>query len=176
LEPERKIKEMLKKLALLTMLSTVALAQQATPPAGPNGARPQRAPVRAKTLTNDEFDAYLAHPDQVLLVDVRRPDEVSTIGGFPVYLSVQIKDLKAHLAEIPRDRPIITVSNHAARAGSAADTLSDAGFKVIGAIGADTYQKAGGKLAVKIPVPPAGAGGEVAGGARAQAANGPPAN
>jgi rhodanese-related sulfurtransferase len=152
---------MLKKLALLTMLSTAALAQQAaTPPAGPNGARPQRAPVRAKTLTNDEFDAYLAHPDQVLLVDVRRPDEVSTIGGFPVYLSVQIKDLKAHLAEIPRDRPIITVSNHAARAGSAADTLSDAGFKVIGAIGADTYQKAGGKLAVKIPVPPPTAGGE----------------
>ena len=135
--------------------------------AGANGARPQRAPVRAKTLSNAEFDGYLAHPEQVLLVDVRRPDEVSTIGGFPVYLSVQIKDLKAHLAEIPRDRPIITVSNHAARAGAAADTLSDAGFKVIGAVGADTYQKDGGKLAVKIPVPPAqpeGAQGATAGG------------
>jgi rhodanese-related sulfurtransferase len=166
---------MLKKFAALALLSTAAFAQQAaTPGAGANGARPQRAPVRAKTLTNAEFDGYLAHPEQVLLVDVRRPDEVSTIGGFPVYLSIQIKDLKAHLAEIPRDRPIITVSNHAARAGSAADTLSDAGFKVIGAVGADTYQKDGGKLAVKIPVPPAqtaGAQGATAG-AEAHAAPG----
>ena len=159
---------MLKKLAVMTMLTTAAFAQgAATPVAGANGARPQRAPVRAKTLTNAEFDGYLAHPEQVLLVDVRRPDEVSTIGGFPVYLSVQIKDLKAHLTEIPRDRPIITVSNHAARAGAAADTLSDAGFKVIGAVGADTYQKDGGKLAVKILMPPAqpeGAQGATAGG------------
>jgi rhodanese-related sulfurtransferase len=165
---------MLKKFAALALLSTAAFAQQTTPAAGANGARTQRAPVRAKTLTNAEFDGYLAHPEQVLLVDVRRPDEVSTIGGFPVYLSIQIKDLKAHLAEIPRDRPIITVSNHAARAGSAADTLSDAGFKVIGAVGADTYQKDGGKLAVKIPVPPAqpaGAQGATAG-AEAHAAPG----
>ena len=146
---------MLKTFGVLALLSVSALAQQAAPPAaGANGA-PARPAARAKTLTNAEFDAYLAHPEKVLLVDVRRPDEVSTIGGFPVYLSVQIKDLKAHLNEIPRDRPIITVSNHAARAGSAADTLSDAGFKVIGAIGADTYQKAGGTLAVKIPIPPA---------------------
>jgi len=163
---------MLKKLVLMTLLTTAAAFAQdaARPAAGANGARPQRAPVRAKTLTNAEFDGYLAHPEQVLLLDVRRPDEVSTIGGFPVYLSVQIKDLKAHLSEIPRDRPIITVSNHAARAGSAADTLSDAGFKVIGAVGADTYQKDGGKLAVKIPVPPpapAGAQGQAGGEAHA---------
>ena len=166
---------MLKKFAILALLSTAAFAQQAaTPAAGANEPRPQRAPSKAKVLTNAEFDAYLAHPEQVLVVDVRRPDEVSTIGGFPVYFSVQIKDLKAHLAEIPRDRPIITVSNHAARAGSAADTLADAGFKVLGAVGADTYQKDGGKLAVKIPVPPArpeGAQGATAG-AEAHAAPG----
>lgn len=156
---------MLKKLGVIALLSVSAVAQQAAPPAaGANGAR-VRTPVRAKTLTNAEFDGYLAHPEKVLLVDVRRPDEVSTIGGFPVYLSVQIKDLKDHLNEIPRDRPIITVSNHAARAGSAADTLSDGGFTVIGAIGADTYQKDGGKLAVKIPIPPARP--EASGGAQA---------
>jgi rhodanese-related sulfurtransferase len=145
---------MLRNFVVLAMLSTAAFAQQAaTPAAGQNGSLHQRTPSKAKVLTNAEFDAYLAHPEKVLVVDVRRPDEVSTIGGFPVYLSVQIKDLKAHLAEIPRDRPIITVSNHAARAGSAADTLADAGFKVLGAVGADTYQKDGGTLAVKIPIP-----------------------
>jgi rhodanese-related sulfurtransferase len=142
---------MLKKLAVLAMLSTAAFAQTAAPAAGANVSRP--APFKAKVLTNSEFDGYLAHPEQVLIVDVRRPDEVSTVGGYPVYLSIQINDLKSHLAEVPRDKPIITVSNHAARAGVAADTLTDAGFKVLGAIGADTYQKAGGTLAVKIPIP-----------------------
>ncbi|SNT12283.1 Rhodanese-related sulfurtransferase [Granulicella rosea] len=142
---------MLKKLVVIAMLSTAAFAQEAAKPAAGANAR---KPARTKTLTNAEFDAYLAHPEKVLLVDVRRPDEVSTIGGFPVYLSIQIKDLKQHLNEIPRDRGIITVSNHAARAGAAGDQLEDAGFKVLGAVGADTYQLDGGKLAVKIPVPP----------------------
>lgn len=143
---------MLKKLVVIAMLSTAVFAQEPARPA-PGAKAP--APTRAKKLTNAEFDAYLAHPEKILLVDVRRPDEVSTIGGFPVYLSIQIKDLKQHLNEIPKDREIITVSNHAARAAVAADQLEDAGFKVLGAVGADTYQQDGGKLAIKIPVPPA---------------------
>jgi rhodanese-related sulfurtransferase len=148
---------MLKKLAVVIMLSSAAFAQQDPKPA----ADAHHAPAtKAKQLTNEEFDAYLARPEKVLLLDVRRPDEVSTIGGFPVYLSIQAKDLKDHLSEVPRDRPIITVSNHAARASVAADLLESNGFKVLGAVGADTYQKAGGKLAVKIPVPPAGQGNQ----------------
>ena len=149
---------MLKKvlnIGLIALLSSVALAQQAPAPGASPTAGTQHTPhpTRAKKLTNAEFDAYLEHPDQVLLVDVRRPDEVSTIGGFPVYLSIQIGDLKNHLKQIPRDRPIITVSNHAGRASIAADLLDDAGFKVLGAIGADTYQTNGGKQAILIPVP-----------------------
>ncbi len=150
---------MLKKLVIITMLSASAFAQETAKPAHGAGTP---APTHAKKLTNAEFDAYLAHPEKVLLVDVRRPDEVSTIGGFPVYLSIQIKDLKDHLKEIPKDREIITVSNHAARAAVAADLLDNAGFKVLGAVGADTYQLDGGKLAVKIPVPSARPAGEVA--------------
>jgi rhodanese-related sulfurtransferase len=152
---------MVKKLLLLALLtSTAAFAQDASKPADEaNGARHAPA-TKAKQLTNDEFDAYLAHPERVLLIDVRRPDEISTIGGFSVYLSIQAKDLKNHLREIPKDRAIITVSNHAARASVAADLLEGNGFKVLGAVGADTYQNAGGKLAVKIPVPPAPQGGQ----------------
>lgn len=151
---------MLKSLVTIVLLSTAAFAQEsASPASGANPAQHAPAPTRAKKLTNAEFDTYLAHPEHVLIVDVRRPDEVSTIGGFPVYLSIQSKDLKAHLNEIPKDRPIITVSNHAARASVAADTLEDAGFKVLGAVGADTYQQDGGKLAIKIPVPKTPEGG-----------------
>jgi rhodanese-related sulfurtransferase len=162
---------MLKKLVIFAMLSTAAFAQEAAAPAGAaNGARTAPAPTKAKKLTNAEFDAYLAHPEQVLLIDVRRPDEISTIGGFSVYLSIQIGDLKNHLNEIPKDRPIITISNHAARASVAADLLDSNGFKVLGAVGADTYQKDGGKLAVKIPVPkPGPAAGAEGGASKAQA-------
>lgn len=157
-------KHMLKTLFLLTMLSTVALAQEAATPADGGAAGHHRPATKAKQLTNDEFDAYLAHPEKILLIDVRRPDEIASIGGFPVYLNIQIKELKDHLREIPKDREIITVSNHAARASVAADLLADSGFKVLGAVGADTYQKAGGKLAVKFPTPPAAAqGGQPAG-------------
>jgi rhodanese-related sulfurtransferase len=152
---------MLKKLLLLALLtSTAVFAQDASKPANePNGGHHAPA-TKAKQLTNEEFDGYLAHPEQVLIIDVRRPDEVSNIGGFPVYLSIQAKELKSHLGEIPKDRAIITVSNHAARASVAADLLESNGFKVLGAIGADTYQKSGGKLAAKIPVPPASPGAQ----------------
>ena len=149
-------KNTLKKIvtgSAISLISVVAFAQQPSAPAHPsNHAQATQPASRAKKLTRAEFDALVAHPDQVLLIDVRRPDEISTIGGFPVYLSIQIKDLKNHLAEIPKDKLIITVSNHAARAGIAADLLADNGFKVAGAVGAQTYQTEGGTL-VKVAIP-----------------------
>jgi rhodanese-related sulfurtransferase len=132
----------------LSLLSTAVYAQQ---PA--TGAAHSASSSKAKVLTNAEFDELVAQPDRVLLIDVRRPDEISSIGGFPVYLSIQVKDLKEHLAEIPKNKEIITVSNQAHRAVAAADVLTDAGFKVAGAVGAVTYEKDGGKL-YKIAVPP----------------------
>jgi rhodanese-related sulfurtransferase len=149
---------MLKKLlsaGVIALISTAMFAQQPQGQAAGqgNGATRNQPPVRAKSLTNAEFDAYLAHPEKILLVDVRRPDEVSLIGGFRVYLSIQLDDLKNHLNEIPRDRAIITISNHTGRAGRAADILSDAGFNVLGALGADTYQTNGGRNAILIKIP-----------------------
>lgn len=130
----------MQKLIYIALLFVTALfAQQALKP-------------KAKVLTRADFDALLAHPDKVLLIDVRRPDEVSSNGGFPVYLSIQAGELVKHLDEIPKDRIIITVSNHAARGGKAADLLSEHGFNVAGTIGAETYASEGGTL-TKIPVP-----------------------
>ena len=51
----------------------------------------------AKVLTRAELDELLAKPGRVLIVDVRRPDEISKVGGFPVYLNVQIDDLAKEL-------------------------------------------------------------------------------
>jgi uncharacterized protein GlcG (DUF336 family)/rhodanese-related sulfurtransferase len=108
---------------------------------------------KTPVLTRAQFDQLLAKPEKLVIIDVRRPDELTAIGGFPVYLSIQIAELEKSLAWIPKDRKIVTVSNHAGRAGKAADLLATQGFKVIGRIGAQTYEEAGGKL-TKIAQPP----------------------
>src|SRR3954471_2817693 len=131
---------------LMALASPLLLAQQASNPAA------AKAPAfKAHVLTVPELDALIAKPDQLLFIDVRRPDEVTSIGGFPVYLSVQLADLEKSLAWIPRDRTIVTVSNHAARAGKAADLLASKGYKVAGAVGAESYEKDGGKIAHVTP-------------------------
>jgi rhodanese-related sulfurtransferase len=134
----------MRKLLLLTLMAgAVAFAQQAQTKDG----------AKAKKLTRAEIDQALEHPERVLFIDVRRPDEISSIGGFAVYLNIQISELEKHLAEIPKDRAIITVSNHASRAGKAADLLDSKGFKILGAAGVEDYEAEGGKP-VKIAIPP----------------------
>jgi rhodanese-related sulfurtransferase len=143
----------MRKLILIVLLAAVAgYAQQGDVPRAA-GATGTAAPSKAKVLTRVELDQLLSGPDKVLLIDVRRPDEISSNGGFPVYLSIQAGELEKHLDEIPKDRVLVTVSNHAARGGRAADLLADHGFKVAGTVGAETYESEGGKL-VKIEVPP----------------------
>jgi rhodanese-related sulfurtransferase len=133
---------------LFALASTLALGQE--PSAPPAAAQPKS---NAHVLTNPELDKLLAHPEKLVIIDVRRPDEVSSIGGFPVYLSIQLKDLENSLAWIPKNRTVVVVSNHAGRAARGADILASKGFKVAGAAGAQTYEKAGGTIA-HIPIPP----------------------
>jgi rhodanese-related sulfurtransferase len=146
---------------LFLALAAPAFAQAppapAAAPAAPVAAQAQAAPYNFKTpkLSRGEVDALLANPDAVLFVDLRRPDEISKIGTFPVYLNVQVDDLEKGLAFIPKDRKIVTVSNHANRAGKAADLLAEKGFKVVGAVGSQLYQEEGGLAVhpIAIPVP-----------------------
>ena len=141
---------------LAGMAGGAALAQQAAAPA----AEAKVPAYKAHVLSNAELDALLAKPDALLIIDVRRPDEISTVGGFPVYLNIQPADIAARARAIPRDRTIVTVSNHAARAGRSADQLKDLGFKVAGAVGAQTYEEQGGKLThIAPPAPSPKAGG-----------------
>ncbi len=135
---------MRKLLVLILLASAASFAQQ------PGAAQASHA----KILTRAEFDALLANPGQVRLIDVRRPTEIAMNGGFPVYLNIQAADLEKHLAEIPRDKPLVLVSNHAHRAGLAADLLESKGFKIAGAIGAQVYESEGGTLVKYAPEKP----------------------
>ena len=147
------------KLILLLMLLATPVAFAANPAHG-HGKKTE-APVAAseykyKTpkLNRAQFDELLVKPGQLLVIDVRRPDELTTKGGFPVYLSIQATEIEKSLDFIPKDRSIVTVSNHAGRAGAAADLLSAKGFKVVGAVGAQNYEAEGGKLTKIVPVKP----------------------
>jgi rhodanese-related sulfurtransferase len=126
--------------------------------AGASAADTPRAPAaqpksKAHELTRAEFEKLLSDPAHLLIIDVRRPDELTKIGGFPVYLSVQIKDLENRVDWIPKGRTIVTVSNHATRSGRAADLLASKGYKVAGTVGAQTFEEQGGTL-TKFEVPP----------------------
>src|ERR1700689_3430639 len=97
----------MRKLLLITLMTVAAaVGQQAQTK---DGAKQDKAPAKSKKLSRAEIDQLLAPPEKVLFIDVRRPDEVSSIGGFAVYLSIQGADLEKHLAEIPKDRPTVHV-------------------------------------------------------------------
>jgi rhodanese-related sulfurtransferase len=140
-------------LLLLSVLTTPAMAQTTAAPSAAAPARPAFVyNFKTPELHRAAIDALLADPSHVLFIDLRRPDEISRIGTFPVYLNVQLADLEKNLAFIPKDRPIVTVSNHAGRAGKAADLLADRGYKVVGAVGSQLYEDEGGTI-VKIAIP-----------------------
>jgi len=149
----------MRKLLTYTTMAILLAAPlaRAADTAVPAAAQPPAAEYKYKTpkLKRAEIDALLAKPEGLLVIDVRRPDELTKIGGLPVYLSVQAKDLESSLAYIPKDRSIVAVSNHAGRAGAAADLLASRGFKVAGAIGIENYEEEGGTLTIIAPPAPA---------------------
>jgi rhodanese-related sulfurtransferase len=148
------MKQLLMKQVLIACLTFAASAAPAAFAQQTPAAATEKAPAfKAHVLSRPEVDALRKQPDKVLFIDVRRPDEVTAKGGFPVYLSIQIDALESNLAWIPKDRQIVTVSNHAARAGKAADILAAKGYRVAGAVGVELYEKDGGTL-TKIAIPP----------------------
>lgn len=136
--------------AAIALAVPFAVAQAQAPAAAAHHA----PSFKTHILRRAELDALLAQPEQVVVIDVRRPDEIQKIGSLPVYLSIQAADIQKNLGFIPRDRQIITVSNHAGRAGKVGDALTAAGFKVAGAVGVEFYEKDGGTLSKIVPPPP----------------------
>ncbi|MDB6062228.1 MAG: sulfurtransferase [Verrucomicrobiaceae bacterium] len=136
----------------LVLASSAVIAQ--TAPAKTGAPAAQEWKWKTEKLSKSKIDALLAKPEKLVILDVRRPDELTKIGGFPAYLSIQVADLENNLAFIPKDRAILTVSNHAGRAGQVGDLLASKGFKVAGAAGAETYEQEGGKISHVLPPAP----------------------
>lgn len=133
----------------ISLTAPAVQAQQATPAA----TQPQPWNYKTKQLNRAEIDKLLSRPGQVVVIDVRRPDELISKGSFPVFLSIQVNELEKSLDYIPKDRAIVTVSNRAHRAGAAGDLLTAKGFQVAGAAGTLDYEDQGGKVAHITPPP-----------------------
>lgn len=144
------------KLLLLWLVLAAPLSFAADAPAEAPAAAPaaQKYEPKSPKINRAQLDALLQKPEDIVVIDLRRPDEISKIGGFPVYLNIQPDQLEKSLAYIPKDRSIITVSNHAGRSGKSADLLASIGFKVAGYVGAQYYEEEGGSLVKILPPPP----------------------
>src|SRR5262245_31061187 len=122
------------------------------PPNG-NAMAARDEPKAFKELHRADIEALMANPEKVLILDVRSPGEIAYWGAFPVFLDIQSDEgdssaagIEKHLAEIPKDKPLVTVSGRANRSGFAAAMLEKNGFKVVGAVGAMTVGEEGGHL------------------------------
>jgi len=131
-------------LALLAMSLTAHPAHAQAPADAPDTQATSHAKI--PVLSRAQIDAYLAQSGKVLFIDVRRPDEVSEIGGLPAYLSIQLSELDRLSAAIPKDLALVVVSNHAARGQKGAALLAAKGFHVVGAVGVQNYEAEGGTL------------------------------
>jgi rhodanese-related sulfurtransferase len=135
----------------LLLGASFASAQTSAAPASAPAAQAWK--YKTKRLVAKEVDALLAQPEKLLVLDLRRPDELIKYGSFPVFLNVQNRDLEKQLAYLPKDRVILTVSNHAQRAGAAGDILAAKGYTIAGATGSEDYEQEGGKAVAHIQPP-----------------------
>jgi rhodanese-related sulfurtransferase len=140
----------------LSFAAFPAFAQEAASAPAPAASAyvPPPWAYKTKQLSRNEVDVLLGNPKKLLVIDLRRPDELVKYGSLPIYLNLQLKDLPEALDYIPKDRTIVTVSNRAHRAGAAGDLLTSKGYKVAGAMGSEDYREAGGNIIKLTPPPP----------------------
>ncbi len=89
---------------LVLGLGWSAVPAQALP--GATTDQPARAPEDMR-VTADGIDPLL-EGGEVLLLDVREPEELEELGTRPGYINIPIGQLEGRLNELPRDRPILT--------------------------------------------------------------------
>ena len=58
-------------------------------------------------ISGDELDSAVTE-ETIFILDVRQPDEISSLGTVNGYTNIPIDELAGRLDELPRDRPILT--------------------------------------------------------------------
>ena len=107
----------------------------------------QAGMVASNVIKGDETvchseDLLALRPDQLLL-DVRNPGELQTVGTFPNAINIPVDELRARMAELPKDKEILVACQVGLRGHVACRMLSNCGFRVRNLSGGfKTYQMA----------------------------------
>ena len=134
--------------AAILALSASPVATISATPHGEKEAAPKSAAAQpiSGELKRAELDVLLAHAEKIFVLDLRGLDEIAKIGTLPGYVNIPLAELESRLAEIPKNKLTLPVSNHAVRADKARAILEKHGYQVPGVVGVEDYQKDGGKL------------------------------
>ncbi len=98
---------------------------------------------KTKTLTSDELKQALDTKKNLFFLDVREPREIEENGSIKGYVNIPVGQLESRLAEVPKDKQIVTACAHGKRAGTAAAILTKNGYTVLGACGLMDWKEKG---------------------------------
>jgi rhodanese-related sulfurtransferase len=65
--------------------------------------------------------------EDFVLLDVREPDELAT-AALPWARAIPMREVPAHLAELPRDKPIVCICHHGGRSERVTEYLNGNGY------------------------------------------------
>ncbi|MGQ0734482.1 MAG: rhodanese-like domain-containing protein [Acidobacteriota bacterium] len=89
----------------LLLLPSLAVAEP--PQAAPIQTATSAAQPQAPKMASDDVLALVEKGD-VFFLDVREPWELEKLGTFEGYVNIPVDQIEARLAEIPKDKAIIT--------------------------------------------------------------------
>ena len=89
-------------LAVLLLFPLATMAQQPTEQPAASSAGP-----KAEKMASDDVLALL-EKGEVFFLDVREPSELEQLGTFEGYVNIPLGQIEKRLAEIPKDKAIIT--------------------------------------------------------------------
>jgi adenylyltransferase/sulfurtransferase len=106
--------------------------------AGPTGEPAAEAGQQAsgELTAPKEFDAAdlkarLDAGENVYLLDVRTPEELTEHGAIEGYVNIPIDELEARVSEVPKDRKVVVYCMRGGRASRGADLLAKEGHSGI---------------------------------------------
>ena len=79
-------------------------------------------------ITVEELKRRHDAGDDVVLLDVREPDEIET-ASIPWATVIAMREIPARLDEIPRNKPVVVMCHHGARSERVAQFLEANGYE-----------------------------------------------
>jgi rhodanese-related sulfurtransferase len=79
-------------------------------------------------LTNEDLQRMLAEEPELLLLDVRTPEEYFTLGHIPGARLLPIHELPGHIQTLEPQRKTVVICEHGVRSANASYYLEQQGF------------------------------------------------